>query len=254
MITKFFAKVAVIIMMLLCVFPVLAQEPPLPVPGTPSAPREFSEWVDISINDFRIAFLVSSEISDEELPVSVIDLEELTEAEPGTIVEINDWQTLIEINEEEPFDALIIDRSALSFVDSEWIFEAYKSRVVIAVINIYFPELAYFTSPNCDEEMPSAEDWYPEGHDYFIIKNVQYYTTEDSDRQIILNALENCESVEDVHFSGEVRHGSRGSAESLEEADSLLLFTGVLLGHLRAKYTTDHMVIEVTAQPSEVPN
>jgi hypothetical protein len=199
-------------------------------------------YVENNYTDWRIAFIVAEgELADDY----VVTPQKIAEYLGDEVVtEINDWDTFLELDAEKPFDALIIHKLALSFLDNEWTQDAYRRGIVMAVINIYYPELADLIFPcKSKDELPDPDDWYPEGHDFQMNFHLSFALFDKSEREAVLRQLEDCVPLKEIDISG-VNFGTRITGESLEEHGDYYgfrFFFGYLVMEIERKKQVEYM-------------
>lgn len=207
--------------------------------GVPTPTLDVSFYQNDHLKAHRIAYLIAPDTVDRNYILSPEGLE----AGFGAVI-IHDWPTLLWENAKEPFEAVIIHRSALSFIDASWVATAYRSAVVIALIDIYYPELPRLLG-FCND-IPPSDPWYP--RNFFRIYYLQYGPVTLQSYERIQEALSNCVPFSKLKISG----GSGYSGDTLEGPYAYRIFTAGLHSPLSAD-TERPVHIIPTSVPDTTP-
>lgn len=130
-----------------------AQEPLAPHPDVPLGPTEeemrAAEQMAADIasrepSDFQIEFFITPDALATADYLSMGDL--LTELD---VTPTTDWEAFSLKEGHEDTQIVIIDQSALGFVDREWLREAYRSRVIIVGMDLTYDEMVELTGDQC---------------------------------------------------------------------------------------------------------
>lgn len=171
------------------------------------------------LQEHRIAYVIADGAVDNRYVLAPEGLE----AGWGAVI-IHDWQTLLAENAKAPFEAVIIHKSALPFVDDAWVTAAYRNAVVISLIDIYYPELPKLLG-FCDTTPPS-DPWY--SSNFYRVYAMHYGPVTQRAYERIQDGLANCLSLSELRVSG----GSGYGGESLEGPHGRLFFAGSLQSRL----------------------
>jgi hypothetical protein len=106
--------------------------------------------------DHRIVYLIADGAVAKNSVVAPEKLEATLGVQP-----VNRWDDVVSLDAAQSIDALIIHDSVLSQVNRHWIASAYERGVVIAVFNVYAPELAELVDDNCITKDGFASEPYP---------------------------------------------------------------------------------------------
>lgn len=129
-----------------------AQEPIAPAPDVPLGPTEevrAAEQMAVDVasrkpSDFRIEFFIAPDALASADYLSMGDL--LTELD---VTPTTDWESFSLKEGYEGTQIVIVDQSALDFVDREWMREAYRSRVIIVGMDLSYEEMVELTGEHC---------------------------------------------------------------------------------------------------------
>lgn len=80
---------------------------------------------------------------------------------------VSTWDDVVTLDNASPLAALVVHDSAWPLVDGDWLAQAYRRGVVIAVFNIYAPELAATLGDPCLAQDGFASEPYPS--DFYVI-------------------------------------------------------------------------------------
>lgn len=205
---------------------VRAQEVPIPLPSQPETslnqqtenPIPTAELTgNMILKGYRLIYLVA----DGAVPADHVVAPAKVHEDTGAII-ANNWETLLNTEAQAPLDAVIIHKSALPFVDYDWVSSAYKNGVVISLIDIYFPELPEVMGFNCTDT--PTEPFYEKN--FFITYHFHIYAPIREDREKIIEAVENCTTLDDVAIQGLIMLSRGRSQETLEGDYGSRLFYG----------------------------
>lgn len=138
-----------------------AQEPLVPPPDVPLGPTEeemrAAEQMAADIasrepSDFQIEFFIAPDALATTDYLSMGDL--LTELD---VTPTTDWESFSLKEGHEDTQIVIVDQSALGFVDLEWLREAYRSRVIIVGMDLTYEEMVDLTGDRCSGVDNGAE-------------------------------------------------------------------------------------------------
>ncbi len=101
-----------------------------------------------SIFDYRIAYLIEA---DTDAGNEVVTAENV--AETIGAVAIHTWEDFLTLNDEQPFQIILVHVSMLEAVDLEWIHHAYRHNVLIVGINVTNEQMQMLTGDFCLREM-----------------------------------------------------------------------------------------------------
>ncbi len=164
--STFFLSTFIVLLLATLIPSAQAQDPTPPPTIDPESPaaielREASQRaIDIfttlfsqtQITDYHIVYLVAPDVAN-------IDM---MQAYTGAQI-ASDWETVVQIDNARPIDALIVHASRADAVDTGWTQDAYQNRAVLLVaINRHFQTMAEWTGDNCSQatEIPFEEDYY----------------------------------------------------------------------------------------------
>ena len=164
--STFFLSTFIVLLLASLIPSAQAQDPTPPPTVDPESPvaielREASQRaIDIftslfsqtQITDYHIVYFVAPDVAN-------IDM---MQAYTGAQI-ASDWETVMQIDNARPIDALIVHASRADAVDTGWTQDAYQNRAVLLVaINRHFQTMAEWTGNNCSQatEIPFEEDYY----------------------------------------------------------------------------------------------
>lgn len=186
--------------------------------AVPTPTLDVNFYQNDALKAHRIAYLIAPDTVHRDYVLSPEGLE----AGFGAVI-IHDWPTLLQENAKEPFEAVIIHKSALPFVDASWVTTAYRSAVVIALIDIYYPELP--TLLGFCNLIPPSDPWYP--RNFFRIYSISYGPVTPQGYERIQKALAECIPFSEIGVSG----GRSAAGDTLEGPYAYRFFThGLLTG------------------------
>lgn len=105
----------------------------------------------------------------------------------------NTQESLYELSEEEPIDVLIVEESALTFIDRSWVANELAKGTLIGLINIYYPEIRELTGFPCGTP---SKSWYP--GNFFILLSIYTSAENSNDVELIRETLRQCGNIESV--------------------------------------------------------
>jgi hypothetical protein len=214
---------------------------------TPSVSSQPEPTIDASafqndvLKEHRIAYLIADGAVDNRYVLAPEGLK----AGWGAVI-IHDWPTLLTENAKAPFEAVIIQRSALSFVDAGWVTAAYRNAVVIALIDIFDTELPILLG-FCDTR-PPADPGYPAN--FFLMSELHYTVNHEATYQEIQRQMAQCVPFSKIRITGISGHSR--SHESLDGPNGPLFFAGSLQSRL--KDGIQRPVIIPTSDPDTTPD
>lgn len=215
MLRKILPLTLVISLWLTTALPTLAQETP---PGEPDAPAvtlsdEQQVQNDIeaqarvnnlsrrNISGYRLAYLIKD---DQDSVISASNIADKT----GAIV-VNSWEEFSDLNEDQPFQIVLLQNSILDEIDISWIQEAYRNGVIIVGINIEMARFAELTGDQCMGKKYADTKFVDQ--DFFIYFTYAVQVTDTTAIDAVHQAeLENCESPKSQKFTS-ITHGATSS-------------------------------------------
>jgi hypothetical protein len=210
---------------------IVAQDLPIPLPSVPIE-VELQPTADpehpnrnMVLYQYRIAYIIGENAL---MPDHVVAPSRLNEDIGASI--FTTWDTFLQANTDMPFEAVILHKSALSFLDQEWISTAYRSGVVISLIDIYYPEISELLNFHCGVDKP--EEWYEK--DYHITFYFNVYTVASQDRQKVIEALDDCRDIHSTELISRIQVTRGRSQESLEGSYGYSIFNGNLQSALES--------------------
>lgn len=195
---------------------------------------------NMALYQYRIAYLIAE---DALAPEHVVAPDRVSE-DLGAVV-FNAWDDFLQTHEEVPFQAVIIHQSALPIVEYKWVSAAYRTGIVISVIDIYYPELSELMGFNCGTH-PDPDDWYEK--DYYITFHFNAVTTNPADRAKIIYAMDHCLKMDEVGITSKVQIARGRSQESLEGEYGYRFFNGSLQSALKSVTSWDKLNQAVDAR------
>lgn len=138
-----------------------AQEPLAPPPDVPLGSTEeemrAAEQMAADIasrrpSDFQIEFFIAPDALATADYLSMGDVFRELDVTPTT-----DWETFSLKEGREDTQIVIVDQSALGFVDREWLREAYRSRVIVVGMDLTYEEMVELTGDQCSGVDNEAE-------------------------------------------------------------------------------------------------
>jgi hypothetical protein len=226
------------------VFQSLADQPTQSAPPVVSPQSEPTIDANAYQNDVLREHRIAYVIADGAVDNSYVLAPEGLEAGWGAVI-IHDWETFLEENGKEPFEAVIIHRSALPFVDYSWVTAAYRNAVVIALIDIYYPQLPELLG-FCDRT-PPPEPWY--ARNFYRVYDMHYGPVTQQGYERIQEGLARCQSLSELRVSG----GSGYGGESLDGPYGLRFFAGSLQSRLMGDVQRPVVIIP-TSNPDITPD
>jgi hypothetical protein len=180
-----------------------------------------AEFLSRSILDYRIAYLVAD---DAEFRSEVITPENISTQMGAEVV--NTWDEFLHLNEEQPFQIVLIHVSMLEQIDLEWTHNAYKNRVILVGINFDHEQMQEMTGDRCIKNMNPQIDI----NDYTASFKIFTYTVV-ADPEL-LEAIHHAELVACGDYDARgattgVRHGQANY--ELERQEHLDLLVGSLI-------------------------
>jgi hypothetical protein len=207
---------------------VLAQEVPLPLPPESDESTITQEVVppidqtgNTLLKQYHIAYLIENNALTEDHVVAPAKVSK----DIGAVV-TNDWQSFLIANQNTPFQAVILHKSALSFVDYVWFNEAYKQGVIVSLIDIYYPEIPRITGIECADK--PSDEFYKDN--FFVTMYVAVRTVVPSDKEIFIQAIEDCKHLDVDQLQNIIMFARGAEKESLEGEYGYRYFTGSLMG------------------------
>lgn len=104
----------------------------------------------------QVVYLAGNQAATAEELAATTRLEEALDAQTVTT-----WDEVLGLDKAGPLAALVIHDSALPLVDDDWLAQAYRRGAVIAVFNVYAPELAAMLGDPCLAQRGFASEPYP---------------------------------------------------------------------------------------------
>lgn len=139
------------------------------------------------------------------------------------------WQEVIEADQSGRIDALIIDTSALSSLDKEWVANAYRRGTVIAGFNITGSQIAGLVNNPCI----ASDNFANDGDGTFFVVVSSSITGSLEDIQRVLDSYSrSCETAGTEGVSGAASAGFRRTTERLDSENTFNIFTQILNSHL----------------------
>jgi hypothetical protein len=184
--------------------PVLSQDnTPTPTPGpngyplTPSSEDLQQQYDEIatlqaeynsqSIFDYHVAYLIKADTP----PLNEITTPEKIAEKTGAQV-VNTWDDFLKLNDEQPFQIVLVHISMYDTIDPEWMQTAYRNNVLPVGINFSHEQMVAMTGDKClhNPNPHLKESDYTASFRYFLysasLQNEQY-------REVVDKAeLEDC--------------------------------------------------------------
>jgi hypothetical protein len=151
---------------------IIAQSDPLPLPDSTEEAPEYpdgppveqseemsqedmnaiataqAEFESRSISDYRTAYLIEADTAAGNEFITEENVMETIGAEG-----INTWEDFLILNEEHPFQIILVHVSMLDAVDLEWLHDAYRNNVIIVGINFTQEQMQILTGDACLKDM-----------------------------------------------------------------------------------------------------
>lgn len=203
-------------------------EPTLEAQIAATQAAQDAEWVanfaSRTIFDFRLAYLITEDASIQGTVVSSENMREYLGA-----ITIHSWDEFMELNNQQPFNMILIHASMVEIVDTAWMSTAYRNEIFIVGIDVRREQLGEIVGDKCHGgNGKETLDFVDHNYLYFaydvILENEEY---RDAVHKI---SLEDC--TEDYQGIGKARimHGTNEIPIATEEelsliANSLVAFT-----------------------------
>lgn len=117
-------------------------------------------------------------------------------------IRVSDWTAVEELDSISPISALIVNASAVSAVNQDWLKDAYWNRgLIVASVNLDGPEMSDLIGPGRCDTNRVADNWRP--NDFYIIKS-----------QMVLAAIES-EQAAQIRYNRETCGAENGTTEPI---------------------------------------
>lgn len=174
--------------------------------------------------NFQIVYLVVDPAVLEQSRLAPSRLREVLGAHLAT-----SWEEVIILNRERPVEALIIHKSAVPLLDSDWLAEAYRKGVVIATFNVDVPALENILQTSGIAEEGFVSEPYPS--DFFIVVS-RLALGKKEDVELVNDALDSGSKEPIVPAEEYITYTWGKSQDQMIYEDSLNRFAMVLVSHL----------------------
>lgn len=199
--------------LLIVAFPALA--PALRLPTVPSLPAP---------PNARIIYLINT----PHTPLNAFTSSARLNQQLGAQI-TSTWQEVVEADQTAPIDALVIDASALSSVDKDWVANAYRRGTVIAGFSITGSQMAGLVDNTCIASDNFAN--YADGAFFVVVSSSITGSPEDIQR-IFDSYSRSCETAGTEGVSGTTSAGFRRTTERLDSENTFNIFAQTLNSHL----------------------
>jgi hypothetical protein len=218
MLRKVLPIVVCLFVFLISASPSMAQETPPEHPDGPAVtvPPEiqatsaaesqarYEEFLSRSILNFRVAYLISE---DEENPESLLSSNSIYNATGAVIV--NSWEEFLQLNEEQPFQIILLHTSMFDAIDLEWTKNAYRNNVLLVGMNIDLPQMVEITGEVC---MGKRHETNFVDQEFYVYLTYVASAEIPEELELLHRAtLETCTKVNKLRGTGGVQHGAGAS-------------------------------------------
>ena len=188
--STFFLSTFIVLLLATLIPSAQAQDPTPPPTVDPESPAaiELREAVQQLLDDYAARFALAR-ISEYNIVYFVApDVANIDTMQAYTGAQIaSDWETVMQIDNARPIDALIVHASRADAVDTGWTQDAYQNRAVVMVaVNRYFQTLGQWTGSHCQRTFEVIVP--PFDGDYFIHSYIHVETDDPALRSQIVNA------------------------------------------------------------------